>query len=344
MRRNIQSSVVVITGASSGIGRATALAFARRGASVVVAARRDHALQEVVAECEREGGRALAVPTDVSNERAVQELASRAIEHFGRIDIWVNNAAVLLFAPFEEAPLEDYRRVIDVDLWGYIYGARAALPIFHEQGSGVLINNASMVATLSQPYASAYVLSKHAIWGLSKSLRQELALARAKDIHVCTIMPAEIDTPFFHQAANYTGRAAKAMPPVYTPERVAESIVSLAERPRRQMFVGNSARILNLQYLLAPGLTERILALMVDRLHFYQDKAAEPNPGNLWEPMPQHTEARGGWQSGSAERMRSVATGGMAALIPALLTWRWYQQRQAASRGLLARLATRVTG
>ncbi len=141
MPRKVGDAVVVITGASSGIGRATALAFARRGATVVVAARREQALRGVATECEQLGGRALAVPTDVTDEAAVRSLARRAVESFGRVDVWVNNAAVGLFGRFEDTPLEAYRRVIETNLFGYIYGARAALPIFREQGSGVLINN-----------------------------------------------------------------------------------------------------------------------------------------------------------------------------------------------------------
>ena len=128
MAKKLKDLVVVITGASSGIGQATALEFAEQGASVVLAARREWALREVAIECERRGGQALHVPTDVTDEAAVHELARRALEHFGRIDVWVNNAAVGLFSRFEDAPIVDFRRVIETDLFGYVYGARAVLP------------------------------------------------------------------------------------------------------------------------------------------------------------------------------------------------------------------------
>src|SRR2546421_7652001 len=350
MPRKIQDSVVVIAGASSGIGRATALAFARQGASVVVAARRAQLLQELVGECEQLGGRALAVPTDMTDVGAVQRLANRALENFGRVDVWVNNHGVTLFAPFEEAPLEDYRRGIETDLLGSIYGARAALPNFRRQGSGVLINQGSMVSKLSEPYVSSYVVAKHGIRGLGMSLRQEVALNGdgAKDIHVCTVMPATNDTPFFQHAANYTGRAVKAMPPVYPAERVAKTIVSLVKRPRREVFVGNAARMLWMQYLLASWLTERQMAVMTDKLHLYQDKPAQPTSGNLFEPMAEGTGTSGGWKTASGRQqgerggvVRRIAVG-MAAVLPGLLLVRWFLQNRGTQIGLLARVVQQV--
>jgi NAD(P)-dependent dehydrogenase (short-subunit alcohol dehydrogenase family) len=336
MPRKIQNSVVVITGASSGIGRATALNFAREGATVVVAARREQALHDLVSQCQSLGGRALAVPTDMTDVEAVQRLAAIALENFGRIDVWVNNHGVTLFAPFEKAPLEDYLRVIETDLLGTIYGARAALPIFREQGSGVLINQGSMVSKLSEPYVSSYVVAKHGIRGLGMSLRQELSLNGTKNIRVCTVMPATIDTPFFQHAANYTGRATKALPPVYAPERVAKTIVRLAKKPRREVFVGNAARIFWMQYLLAPSLTERLMAIMVDKLHLYQDKPAPPTPGNLFQPMSEGTGTSGGWKTASGRNKSDTDAGGgslilriatrMGILVSVLLALRWFSR------------------
>ena len=325
MARRIRDSVVVVTGASSGIGRATALQFAGHGAAVVLAARREDPLRQLAAECDRRGGRALAVPTDVTDEDAVKQLAGRSIENFGRIDIWVNNAAVTMFGRFEEAPSQAYRRVIETDLFGYIHGARAVLPYFREQGSGTLINNASVVAKVSQPYASAYVVSKHGIRALGMSLRQELL--DAPGIHVCTVMPATIDTPLFQHAANYTGRATKAMPPVYPAERVAKTILSLALRPRREVFVGGSARMMNVQQQLAPRLGERLMAVMVDRQHLYRDRAVPPTPGNLFEPMPEGAGVSGGWQR-APTGLRRIATVGLATGGPALV-WYWLRSRAA---------------
>jgi NAD(P)-dependent dehydrogenase (short-subunit alcohol dehydrogenase family) len=321
MPRATSDSVVVITGASSGIGRATALAFASEGASVVLAARREQALLKAAAECESLGGRALAVPTDVTDEEAVRELARRAVEHFGRIDVGVNNAAVGLFGRSEETPSHVYGQAIETDLFGTIYGARAALPFFREQGSGVLINNSSVVAKASQPYTSAYVMSKIAIRALGESIREELALDGAKDIYVCTVMPASIDTPFFQHAANYNGRAAKALNPVYDAEKVARPMVRCARRPKREVVVGSAGRMLALQHTLSLGLYERMAARMIDRDHF-QDQPAPPNVGSLFEPMQEGTGVSGGWKADDRTSMRRAALIGVAAAVPALLVWR----------------------
>ncbi len=344
MPRKLRDSVVVITGASSGIGRAAALTFARHGAAVVVAARRAELLHEVVQECERAGAQALAVPTDMADEQAVQELARRALEHFGRIDTWINNHGVTSFGYFDETPMEDFRRVIEVDFFGTVYGCRAALQIFQEQGAGVLINMGSMVSLLSEPFVSSYVSAKHAVRGLSMSLRQELMLKGHKNIHVCTVMPATIDTPFFQHAANFLGRAAKAMPPVYSAERVAETYVSLARRPRREVFVGNVARQMWMQFLMAPGLTERQIAIMTDRLHVFQDQHPPATSGNLLEPMAEGSGVSGGWGGRTGEQRRRMATAGVAAIVPALLTWRWYQRRLAARSTAWGKLTRRFAG
>ncbi|MBI4497432.1 MAG: SDR family oxidoreductase [Chloroflexi bacterium] len=318
MPRKLEDAVVVITGASSGIGRAAALAFARHGATVVAAARRELPLQEVATACENLGGRALVAPTDTADEPSVQELARRAIENFGRIDVWVNNAAVTLFARFEESPPDAYRRVLETNLFGYIHGARAALPYFREQGSGILINVASVVGVIGQPYTSAYVASKFAIRGLSASLRMETL--DAPDIHVCTVLPASIDTPLFQHAANYTGRAVRPMSPVYAADHVAAAIVRLAEAPQREVFVGNAGRLLGLLHSVAPGLAERLLARQVDRSHF-QERSAPPTPGNLFRPMPEWTSVSGGWRAPTGRALGGAALVGLAAFPAAVAAW-----------------------
>jgi NAD(P)-dependent dehydrogenase (short-subunit alcohol dehydrogenase family) len=319
MRRKLSDSVVVITGASSGIGRAAAQRFAREGSTVVLAARNAQALGEVAAECEQLGARALAVPTDVTDESAVKALCRRALEDFGHIDVWVNDAAVTLLARFEEAPPDAWRRVIETNLFGYVYGARAVLPVFREQGRGVLINISSMNGHVGGPYLSAYITSKFAIRGFGESLRQELL--DAKDIHVVTVQPASIDTPIFQHAANYTGRAVQPLSPIYTAERVARAIVHAARRPRREMVVGPAGRNLVLLHKLMPGLAERLMARLVERDHF-QDAPAAASPGNLFSPS-EPASISGGWRESPAKRAGLGLLGSLL-VLPALLGgWRW---------------------
>ncbi|GGT80646.1 MULTISPECIES: SDR family oxidoreductase [Streptomyces] len=303
----VRDSVVVITGASSGIGRATAVAFARKGCPVVLASRRAEALEAVRQECERHrGAEALVVPTDVTDPGAVDDLARRAVHRFGRIDVWVNCAAVTVFGPFEEVPLEDFRKVMDVNVMGYVHGARAALRVMREQGRGTLINVSSIVGLVSQPYTHAYGMSKYAVRALSSSLRQELRLDGAKDIHVCTVLPATIDTPLFEHAANYSGRKPLAMPPVYSPEHVARTIVGLVRAPRREVVAGPMGRSMVLESRLMPGVAERTMARQVDRTHLSREESAPAGHGNLHVPAPGTGAAHGGWGGRRRTAMRRL--------------------------------------
>jgi short-subunit dehydrogenase len=291
----IENTVIAITGASSGIGRATALKFAERGARLVLIARREHALQQLAEECRRRGGQAIASPADVADEAAVQRAAQEAVDAFGRIDAWINNAGVTMLGKFEDCPSLVYRRVIETNLFGYIHGARAAMPVFRRQGRGTLVNVASMNGKFGAPYASAYTASKFAIVGWSESLRMELRLEKADEIHVCTILPASIDTPLFQHAANYSGRAVKAMRPVYRPEKVAAALLRVVRWPRREVIVGTSARIAILTHALAPAGVERMAANMVDRDHF-APRPAPNSEGNVFLPSEGFDTASGGWK------------------------------------------------
>jgi short-subunit dehydrogenase len=332
MTKTLRNAVVVITGASSGIGRATAREFARQGAIVVLAARRENLLLEAARECRELGSPdTLTVPTNVTDEEAVRELAQRTIERFAHIDVWVNNAGVALFGRFEETPAEAFRRVIETNLFGEVYGARAVLPYFREQGHGVLINNASMLSQLGAPYYTAYAASKFAIRGFSESLREELNTLDGTDIQVCTVMPATIDTPLFQHAANYTGRPVQALPPVYDVEQAARAIVRLAARPQREIFIGNMARMQSTMHTLAPALTEPIMARQVDTLHFKHDGPASRTDGNIFEPMQEGSDASGGWKqpATSADSARNLAlvTAGAVMLASAAFSWLWLRKK-----------------
>ncbi|AKT42116.1 SDR family oxidoreductase [Chondromyces crocatus] len=315
MEKDPSDTVVVITGASSGIGRATAQLFAGAGASVVLAARSKETLEEVAIECSRVGGTALVVPTDVRSEDEVRELARRAIEHFGHIDVWVNNAAVSLFGRTEDVPYEAYRQVIETNLFGSIHGARAALPGFRAQGHGVLINVGSVAGIFGQPYTSAYCVTKFGVRGLGESLRQELM--DAPNIHVCTVMPATVDTPIFQQAANYTGRAVQPIPPVIDPYRVAHTIVELVGRPQREVIVGWAGRMMAAQHAIAPGRAERRMAKTVEEKHL-TDRPAPLSPGNLFSPVPEQNHVSGGWSRDGSPGRRERIPAALALSMPAL--------------------------
>lgn len=335
----IRDRVVVVTGASSGIGRATVLAHAKAGArAVVLAARREDALEDLAQEVRGAGVEALVVPTDVTDEQAVLDLATAAADRFGGIDVWVNNAAVTLFGTVEEAPLEDFRRVLDVNVMGYVHGARAALPYMKRQGYGSIVNVSSIVGAVPQPYTSAYSMSKAAIRVLSASLRSELRLAGYKRIHVSTVMPATIDTPFFRHTANYTGREVVPMPPLYTPQRVARTIVNVTRLPRRETLVGPMGRNMFLQSKTMPGTVEKMMATQVDKTHLSRERPAGASHGNLFEPSydERDTVAEGGWGGRRRTAQRRIVLGALV-LASGLLVKRFVSGTSTSSGALAAR-------
>jgi short-subunit dehydrogenase len=312
----VKNPVVVITGASSGIGRATALRFAAKGARLVLAARGAESLEDVAGACRKRGAKAIAVPTDVTDVGGMEELAARAEQEFGRLDVWVNNAAVGAFGLLTEIPPRDFQRVLDINILGYVNGARAALPRLRAQGTGVLINVASVVAEIPLPYSAAYSISKAAVRSLSISLRSELAREGVDGVKVCTVLPATIDTPFYQNAANYTGRRPKAMPPVYTAERVAKAIVGLVDRPRRETVAGGLAgRLLVLQHKMAPGAVEAATARQVDTSQLSRRQSAPVTSGNLHQASQgiRKTSTGGGWHGRRRTAQRRIGTAALLA-------------------------------
>jgi NAD(P)-dependent dehydrogenase (short-subunit alcohol dehydrogenase family) len=304
-----RETVAVVTGASSGIGRATAYAFARRGAAVVLAARRADALQDAARECQELGGRAIAVPTDVADESAVDLLARRAVEAFGRIDVWVNNAGVYLLGRVEDTPGGAFRRLVEVNLLGSAYGAKAAVPRFRRQGAGVLVNVASVNGKVGVAYTGAYCASKFAMVGLSDVLRQEVA--DVPDIHVCTVLPGVTDTPIFRSTANYSGRAVKLPSPSASPEDVAEVVVGCVESPRREATVNTKDALMVASERGAPAVTER-MARRYGEANF-EDRPAPPDDGNLYTPDPTPAVS-GGLRSGGGGLGVAALLGGVAAV------------------------------
>jgi NAD(P)-dependent dehydrogenase (short-subunit alcohol dehydrogenase family) len=316
LQRPLHEAVVVITGASSGIGSATAHELAARGAAVVVAARGSDALQTVADDCRRLGGRAIAVPTDVADPDEVQDLAARAVTEYGRIDAWVNNAGVSVYGLIDQVPAEEFRRVIEVDLLGTAYGVQAALPYLVAAGGGVLVNNASVLAEVTMPYQAAYNAAKHGVRGLSDTLRQELWITGHREVSVCTVLPAAIDTPFFRAAANHTGRPLRPPPPVHPPDLVARTIAKLLVHPRREVYAGRAAALLRMSWRLLPGTTERLLAGYGARAQFRRGTAPVTS-GNLFEPRG-GADPSGHWGARRHPLRTTAAVGAVAGAAAAI--------------------------
>jgi NAD(P)-dependent dehydrogenase (short-subunit alcohol dehydrogenase family) len=278
-RMSLAQKVIVVTGASSGLGRAAAFELARRGARLVLAARRAEALESTAERCRSLGTEAIAVPTDVTRESDVARLVDTAVETWGRLDAWVNNAGVTAFGSLEASPLADLQRVLETNLWGAVYGARAVIPLFRRQGHGVIVNVGSILSKVGQPFVPAYVISKFALNGLTEALRAELA--DQPNIHVCTLLPYAIDTPHFQVGANLIGREPHAMPPVQSPEEVARALADLVERPRRLRHVPRIAALGLALHALFPEPVEHVIHDLLARFHFGAPSRVDPQ-GNLW--------------------------------------------------------------
>ena len=281
VRKPLDEQVVVITGASQGIGRATALELARRGARVVVVARNEQALRALVSDIEAEGGQAEAVVADVGEFDQVQRIGSRAVERFGTVDTWVNNAAVAAYATVEQLSADELDRIIRVNLLGQMYGCKVAITCLKPHG-GTIVNVGSALSDRAVPLQSAYVASKHAVAGFSEALRLELAHEKA-DIDVVLILPSSTNTPLFSWARSKLGVLPMPIPPVYAPSAVADAICHAAEHGGREIVVGGWGKLLTLAQRVSPSLVDRYM-LQGDR-SFKQQKTQLPDDGrdNLFE-------------------------------------------------------------
>ena len=286
--------VIVITGASSGIGLVTAKQAAAAGARVVLAARNAHDLERAVADIRGNGGRAIHVVADVADPQRVDAIAEVAIHEFGRIDTWVNNAAVSMYGRVMQLPIEDMRRQMDVNYWGQVYGSRAAVRHLRDRG-GALINVASALADRAIPLQAHYSAAKHALKAFTDGLRVELE-EEGVPISVTLVKPASVDTPFFQKAKTFLGVEPQPVPPVYAPEVVSEVILHAAQHPVRELIAGGSgAKISAARFV--PRLADRYM----ERWTFDSQSTATPVGGradNLYEPVSDDGGERGRHWSG----------------------------------------------
>jgi short-subunit dehydrogenase len=292
--------VVVIAGASSGFGKGVALELAGQRANLVLAARRAPLLNEVARECQQRGGRAVAVTADVSSEEDVRNLADTALREFGRIDVWINMAGVGALGAFDEVPLADHHRVIEVNLNGVINGSYYALQQFHQQQSGTLINIASVAGRVPFPHYSSYVASKHGVIGLGASINQELRATKVKNIHVVTINPYATDTPWFDHAANYSGHKPRQIL-LDPPDKVVKAIVAATVRPRPEINVGYKANAAIASHRIARRLTQNVTAAVLHKVTIEDSPPAAMTSGTLYEPMREGDTIDGGMRKRLAE-------------------------------------------
>ncbi|WP_305782667.1 SDR family NAD(P)-dependent oxidoreductase [Symbioplanes lichenis] len=274
------SRVVVLTGGSSGIGRAAAHAFAARGDKIVLAARGLADLEKVAAEC---GGQALVVPTDVTDRAQVDELAEAAVDAFGRIDVWADTAAVVAYGRFEDIPPDVFDKVVTADLLGPANVARAALRVFRKQGRGTLILSSSLLGHVTVPYMSTYVTPKWGLRALTRILQQETR--DAPDIHVCQLVPGSVDTPIYTSSGNYAGFVGRPPPPVDTAERMGDAIVSLADRPRRSRSVGLANEFVEAGYSFMPPVYDALVGPLM-RSFGLSRRRTGPDKGNVFASKP----------------------------------------------------------
>jgi len=276
--KDAKDQVIVITGASSGIGMATALKAAKRGARLVLAARSEGALSEVVNKL---GDQAVAVTCDVADRAQVDRVAQTAIEKFGRIDTWINNAGVSIYGRLDEVSEEDSRRLFDTNFWGVYHGSLAALPYLRENG-GALINVGSEVSEAVVPLQGMYSASKHAVKGFTDALRVEIEDVDKAPVSITLIQPTAVDTPFPQHARNYMSQEPKLPTPMIEAEKVAEAIIDAAEKPTRSKKVGMMSKVNTAMSHLMPGVADKMSAKQADRQQ-YDEKPRNPE-GALHQP------------------------------------------------------------
>lgn len=258
----LQGKVAIVTGASSGIGRETAILFAQKGAKVVAAARSRMKLVELKKEIESAGGFCSIIPTDVSRQDEVERMVEQTHQAFGRIDILINNAGQGLFKFFSETSVDDFRKILEVNFYGAVFAVKAALPVFLEQKSGLIINVASVAGKRAFERMTAYCASKFALVGFSEALHFELI---DKGIRVVTICPPAIDTPFFVNAGYHNFKETHKGLPMLAPRQVAQEILASTRRKKREVILSRRAQIINTIHSISPELMEGITKVLTGK-------------------------------------------------------------------------------
>ena len=291
--KKLEEQVLVITGASSGIGLATARMAARRGARVVLAARNERSLADAVAQIEAEKGAAMPVVADVSRERDVRQIAEVARAAFGGFDTWVNNAAVTIYGRLEEVSVEDQRQLFEVNFWGLVYGSRVALQHLRSRG-GALINMGSVLSDRAIPLQGTYSASKHAVKAFTDALRMEVE-KDGDPVSVTLVKPGPIDTPYYKHAKNYLDAEPKPPGPVYAPEVVARAILSCAERPMRDVIIGGGGKMLSAMGAYAPRFTDRYMRTTQFKAQQSDRPTADRSDRSLYEGADPVAATSGGY-------------------------------------------------
>ncbi len=296
--KNLDEQVVVITGATSGIGLVTARMAAMRGAKLVLAARNEDALRQLTDEINESGGEAIYVAADVGSEADVQKIADQAIGRFGRFDTWINNAGVSIYGRLVDISTEDHRQLFDTNYWGVVHGSVIAAEHLRKNG-GALINIGSTLSDRAIPIQGAYCASKHAVKGFTDALRMELEYENAP-VSVSLIKPSAIDTPYKEHAKNYLDVKPENPPPVYAPETVARTILFCAENPERDVFVGAGGKAFSMFGKYAPRTTDKVMEMTMFDIQ-KTDKPADSEKESGLYTAASNLEERGGYEGYVAE-------------------------------------------
>ncbi|KAE8764856.1 SDR family oxidoreductase [Georgenia thermotolerans] len=334
------SQTVVITGASAGIGRATAWQFGARGANVGLLARGRAGLDGAVRDVERAGGRALAIPTDVADYDQVEAAAQQVEDAFGPIDVWINVTFTAVFAPFTQIEPEEYKRITEVTYLGYVHGTRVALSRMLPRDQGTIVQVGSALGFRSIPLQSAYCGAKHAINGFTESIRTELIHDKS-NVHITIAQMPAVNTPQFSWVLSRLPRHPQPVPPIYQPELAARGVVFAADHPRRKHYwVGTTTAYTILGQKVAPALLDRYLGRTGYKAQQTGEKVGPDRPNNLWEPV----DGEGGHDHGAhgafddkshahdpqlflSHHLRAVGAVAAVAGTGALATMTWLRRR-----------------